>query len=110
LLTLQPRDDRHAGRADRRKQPPIKPTNRASTKPFPMSRGLSWKLNTTWVKLADELLLGGQRAVPQKALASGFVFRHRTLDGALAAILGAGATPKLHVPRSSRPHIAHGID
>ena len=28
--------------------------------------------------LADELLLGGQRVVPQKALKSGFVFRHAT--------------------------------
>jgi uncharacterized protein len=60
--------------------------------------------------LADELLLGGQRVVPQKALASGFVFRHRTIDGALAAILGSGATPALSAPRSSRQHIAHGID
>jgi NAD dependent epimerase/dehydratase family enzyme len=58
--------------------------------------------------LADELLLGGQRVLPDKALASGFVFRHRTLDGALAAILGGTATPAL--PRSSRPHAAHGID
>jgi uncharacterized protein (TIGR01777 family) len=39
---------------------------------------------------ADELLLGGQRVLPAKALASGFVFRHRTLPGALAAILGTG--------------------
>lgn len=60
--------------------------------------------------LADELLLGGQRVLPGKALASGFVFRHRTLDGALAAILGSGATPVLPDPRSSRPHAAHGID
>jgi uncharacterized protein (TIGR01777 family) len=44
--------------------------------------------------LADELLLGGRRVIPEKALASGFTFRHETLRGALAAILGtpAGAT------------------
>jgi uncharacterized protein (TIGR01777 family) len=39
--------------------------------------------------LARELLLGGQRVIPEKALASGFGFRHPTLDSALAAMLGA---------------------
>lgn len=39
---------------------------------------------------ADELLLKGQRAVPAAALASGFRFHHPALDGALAAIVGAG--------------------
>jgi len=38
--------------------------------------------------LADELLLGGQRVLPDKAVASGFVFRHETLESALAATLG----------------------
>ena len=38
--------------------------------------------------LADELLLGGQRVLPVKALASGFAFRHDTLRGALAYVLG----------------------
>jgi uncharacterized protein (TIGR01777 family) len=60
--------------------------------------------------LADELLLGGQRVVPEKALASGFVYRHRTLEGALSAILGTGAIAAGGEPRSSRPHVAHGID
>jgi uncharacterized protein len=36
---------------------------------------------------ADELLLGGQRVIPNKALSSGFVFRHETLRSAFAAIL-----------------------
>jgi hypothetical protein len=36
---------------------------------------------------ADELLLGGQRVIPNKALSSGFVFRHETLRSALEAIL-----------------------
>jgi uncharacterized protein (TIGR01777 family) len=38
--------------------------------------------------LADELLLRGQRVLPDKAQASGFKFRHETLPGALSAILG----------------------
>jgi uncharacterized protein (TIGR01777 family) len=47
---------------------------------------------------AKELLLGGQCVIPEKALASGFVFRHGTLPGALDAILGAPPTRK-HAPR-----------
>ena len=39
---------------------------------------------------ADELLLGGQRVLPEKALTSGFMFRHETIGGALAAVLGSG--------------------
>jgi uncharacterized protein (TIGR01777 family) len=38
---------------------------------------------------ADELLLGGQRVLPDKAEASGFRFRHPTLRHALAAVLAA---------------------
>jgi uncharacterized protein (TIGR01777 family) len=37
--------------------------------------------------LADELLLGGQRVIPNKALSSGFVFKHETLRSAFEAIL-----------------------
>ena len=37
---------------------------------------------------ADELLLGGQRVIPDKAQLSGFVFRHETLRSALDALLG----------------------
>lgn len=50
---------------------------------------------------ADELLLGGQRVLPDKALASGFAFRHETLASALNGILGprdqsrSGAQPGL---------------
>ena len=36
---------------------------------------------------ANELLLGGQRVLPNKALSSGFVFRHETLRTAFEAIL-----------------------
>jgi hypothetical protein len=38
--------------------------------------------------LADELLLGGQRVLPDKAEANGFKFRHETLRRALSAMLG----------------------
>ena len=36
---------------------------------------------------AEELLLGGQRVLPNKALSNGFVFRHETLRSAFEAIL-----------------------
>lgn len=54
---------------------------------------------------ADELLLGGQRVVPQKALASGFVFRYPTLRVALAAIVGKGESARQHrrVPFTDAP-------
>jgi uncharacterized protein len=39
-------------------------------------------------RLADELLLTGQRVLPDKADAHGFKFRHETLPSALAAMLG----------------------
>ena len=44
-------------------------------------------LHVTAGDLADELLLGGQRVIPNKALSSGFVFRHETLRSAFEAIL-----------------------
>lgn len=37
---------------------------------------------------ADELMIGGQRVIPDKVLASGFVFRHETVSSAFDAILG----------------------
>jgi uncharacterized protein (TIGR01777 family) len=49
--------------------------------------------------LADELLLGGQRVLPDKAAASGFAFRYPTVRHALAAILGLRMT---HVGRRPR--------
>jgi uncharacterized protein (TIGR01777 family) len=52
--------------------------------------------------LADELLLGGQRVVPEKALRSGFSFRHDTLRGALAYTLGLWA-------RGARPQAARSM-
>jgi hypothetical protein len=38
--------------------------------------------------LAGELLIGGQRVLPDKVGASGFTFRHPTLPSALSAMLG----------------------
>jgi uncharacterized protein (TIGR01777 family) len=56
---------------------------------------------------ADELLLGGQRVLPAKAEASGFEFRHPTLAGALAQILGskpaAEAGGSVPIPESPAP-------
>jgi hypothetical protein len=42
-------------------------------------------------ELADDLLLSGQRVLPDKAEASGFKFRHATLRSALSAMLGVKA-------------------
>jgi uncharacterized protein (TIGR01777 family) len=42
--------------------------------------------------LADELLLGGRRVLPDKAEASGFKFRHETLPSALSALFGDETT------------------
>jgi uncharacterized protein (TIGR01777 family) len=51
--------------------------------------------------LADELLLGGRRVMPDKAEGSGFKFRHETLRGALAAVLGTDRPAADHSPASS---------
>jgi uncharacterized protein len=40
-------------------------------------------------EFADELLLGGQRVLPAKALASGFQFQHAKLGDAFASMLGS---------------------
>jgi NAD dependent epimerase/dehydratase family enzyme len=39
-------------------------------------------------EVADDLLIGGQRVLPDKAIGSGFTFRHETLASALSALLG----------------------
>jgi uncharacterized protein (TIGR01777 family) len=39
-------------------------------------------------ELADDLLLSGQRVLPDKAEGSGFAFRHETLRSAMSAMLG----------------------
>jgi uncharacterized protein (TIGR01777 family) len=48
----------------------------------------AWPLHVLGGGFADELLLGGQRVIPRKAVSSGFSFRHETLKSAFAAMLG----------------------
>jgi uncharacterized protein (TIGR01777 family) len=43
--------------------------------------------------MGRELLLGGQRVLPARALATGFRFRHRTIETALAQIVRGAADP-----------------
>ena len=50
---------------------------------------------------ADELLLGGQRVLPSRALTSGFRFRYETIRSALDGIIGGR---KRH---AVRPRIGH---
>ena len=60
-----------------------------------LAAGKGTRMKSAWPKVlhrvagdfADELLLGGQRVIPNKALSSGFVFRHETLRSAFEAIL-----------------------
>lgn len=49
----------------------------------------AWPLRVIAGDLARELLLGGQRVLPDVAHATGFRFRHATVEAALASILGA---------------------
>jgi hypothetical protein len=51
--------------------------------------------------LADELLIGGQRVLPDKVGASGFAFRHPTLSSALSAMLGVRPVRPTH--RNPKP-------
>jgi len=55
---------------------------------------------------ADELLLGGQHVLPQKALASGFVFRYPTLRDALGAIVGGSKNGSTGSVRAASPMAA----
>ena len=48
--------------------------------------------------MAEELLLSGQRVIPQAALASGFSFLYPEMDAALAGIAGA-PSPARNAPR-----------
>jgi hypothetical protein len=45
-------------------------------------------MKTLLGEMADALLLGGQRVIPQRALELGFAFTFPTIDLALADILG----------------------
>ena len=48
----------------------------------------AWPLTLLGGQMAEEILLAGQRVMPAKALASGFVFRHAAIAEALAVALG----------------------
>ena len=50
-----------------------------------------WAGHPRLCRTPGKLLLGGRRVIPEKALASGFAFRHETLRSALSAMLGASA-------------------
>jgi uncharacterized protein (TIGR01777 family) len=61
--------------------------------------------------LAGELMLGGQRVLPDKAEASGFKFRYPTLRPALSAMLGTHtALAGDRVARARRPRYFGGRD
>jgi len=68
----------------------------------------AWLLRLVAGDLARELLIGGQRVIPDKADASGFVFRHPELADAFAVMLGvsAGQTGDRPASRRSRPAAA----
>ena len=71
-------------------------------------------LRVVFGDFAEELLLGGQRIVPAKALATGFRFRHPEIDEALRVIVGArprdatGAKGRKRLSSSTAGHaVAH---
>ena len=62
----------------------------------------AWLLRLVAGDLARELLIGGQRVIPDKVDASGFEFRHPELASALAAMLGVSAGRTGDRPASHR--------
>jgi hypothetical protein len=74
----------------------------------------AWLLRLVGGDVAKELLIGGQRVLPDKADASGFAFRHATLDSALSALLPvnagqAGDRPASHRCRSAAAGLARAV-
>jgi uncharacterized protein (TIGR01777 family) len=63
----------------------------------------AWPLRLLLGDFAHELLLSGQKVLPEAALASGFRFRHPHIDAALAAITGADRRAE------AAPPIRHSI-
>lgn len=51
-------------------------------------RAPAFALRALYGEMADAVVLTGQRVVPRRAMAEGFVFREPTLDGALTRLLG----------------------
>ncbi|MEE4451518.1 TIGR01777 family oxidoreductase [Novosphingobium resinovorum] len=62
----------------------------------------AWPLRLLLGAFAEELLLSGQRVMPEAALADGFRFRHPRLEDALAAIAGASRNPVVIMPSNRR--------
>jgi len=52
----------------------------------------AFALRLLFGQMAEEILLGGQRAVPARALAEGFTFRYPTLDESLRHVLAASSS------------------
>lgn len=50
----------------------------------------AFALRVAFGEMANEILLGGQRVTPSRAMAEGFVFRDRTIDTSLARMFGGG--------------------
>jgi hypothetical protein len=65
----------------------------------------AWLLHRLGGEMADTLILGGARVLPDKADATGFKFRHDTLAGALAIILGerADSLPQMQMGEDGPP-------
>lgn len=49
---------------------------------------LAWPLRLVLGAFAEELLLGGQRVIPDAAMRSGFIFDYATIEAALGQIVG----------------------
>ena len=64
-------------------------------------RAPAWLLRRLGGDFAEELVLGGQRIVPDKAIVGGFAFRFPALDEALAAILGGEVAAPADQPARS---------
>jgi len=62
-------------------------------RPAPI-RTPAWLLRLLAGDLAKEVMLGGQRVIPDKADVTGFTFRYETLSSALAAIFGLHERPR----------------
>ncbi len=58
----------------------------------------AWPLRLALGAFAEELLLSGQRVLPDAAMRSGFVFDYATIEAALNAITGRRAPPALTAP------------
>ncbi len=56
--------------------------------------------------MGRELLLGGQRVLPARALATGFQFRHATLENALGHILNGAGEPAEPTPQPAALRMA----